>query len=60
MRHARVALQNLNGKNFTFLKPNEKSIMCELHRLNEKGDLTFEHYPQDVSFAYENSKRKYK
>lgn len=58
MRHAKVALQNLNGMNFAFLKPNEKSIMSELHRLHEKGDLSFEHYPQDDYMMVAVKKKK--
>lgn len=44
---ARVVLQNLNGLGKAFLKPNEKSIMADLERLREKGDLTYKHYSQD-------------
>ncbi|PET15036.1 hypothetical protein [Bacillus thuringiensis] len=44
---ARVALQNLNGLGKAFLKTNEMSIMKELERAQEKGDISYKHYSKD-------------
>lgn len=55
---ARVVLQNLNGLGKAFLKPNEQSIMADLERLREKGDLTYKHYSQDDYMMVAIEKKK--